>query len=202
MQSIDNQIKNKIKQNRRGKIFFGEDFAKFGSPNAIRVALHRMVKEGLLIRVAFGIYYFPKHDTDLYGYIFKDKPSIDDIARAIAKRDKCRIVPTASHALNMLGLSTQVPMNVVYITDGAPRRIKVGEGRGILFKHTSDLKRLSFKSQKMMLIVSALREIGEGRITDEEKEVIKKHLETISKKELETDIKLIPVWIRKLLFSL
>jgi len=56
MQSIDNQIKKKIKQNRRGKIFFGEDFAKFGSPDAIRVALYRMVKEGLLIRVAFGIY--------------------------------------------------------------------------------------------------------------------------------------------------
>jgi len=49
-----------------------------------------------------------------------------------------------------------------------------------------------------MLIVSALREIGEGRITEEEKEIIKKHVETVSKKEFETDIKLIPVWIRKL----
>jgi len=202
MQSIDNQIENKIKQNRRGKIFFGEDFAKFGSPDAIRVALHRMVKKGLLIRVAFGIYYYPKPDFELYGYLFKDAPSVDEIARAIAKRDKCRIAPTASHALNMLGLSTQVPMNVVYITDGAPRRIKVGEGRGILFKHTFDLKRLSYKSQMLMLIVSALREIGEGRITKEEKEIIKKHFSTVSEKEFETDIKLIPVWIRKLLLSL
>jgi len=202
MQSIDKQIKKKVKQNKRGKIFFGEDFAKFGSPDAIRVTLHRIVKEGLLIRVAFGIYYYPKHDTELHGYVFKDTPSIDEIARAIAKRDKCRIVPTASHALNMLGLSTQVPMNVVYITDGAARRIKVGNGRGILFKHTSDLKRLSYKSQKLMLIVSALREIGEGRMTAEEKEIIKKHFSTVSKKEFETDIKLIPVWIRKLLLSL
>jgi predicted transcriptional regulator of viral defense system len=202
MQSIDAQIKKKIKQNKRGKIFFGEDFAKFGSPDAIRVTLHRLVKEGLLIRVAFGIYYYPKHDTELYGYTFKDAPSIDDIARAIARRDKCRIAPTASHALNMLGLSTQVPMNAVYITDGAPRKIKVGEGRGILFKHTSDLKRLSYKSQMLMLIVSALREIGEDRITAEEKEIIKKHFSTISKKEFEIDIKLIPVWIRKLLLSL
>jgi predicted transcriptional regulator of viral defense system len=202
MQSVDTQIKKKIKQNKRGKIFFGEDFAKFGSPDAIRVTLHRLVKEGLLIRVAFGIYYYPKHDTELYGYTFKDAPSIDDIARAIARRDKCRIVPTASHALNMLGLSTQVPVNAVYITDGAPRKIKVGEGRGILFKHTSDLKRLSYKSQMLMLIVSALREIGEDRITAEEKEIIKKHFSTISKKEFEIDIKLIPVWIRKLLLSL
>ena len=202
MKSIEVQINKKIKQNKRGKIFFGEDFAKFGSPDAIRVTLHRIVKEGLLIRVAFGIYYYPKHDTELHGHVFKDTPSIDEIARAIAKRDKCRIVPTASHALNMLGLSTQVPMNVVYITDGTPRRIKVGNGRGILFKHTSDLKRLSYKSQKLMLIVSALREIGEGRMTEEEKEIIKKHFSTISKKEFETDIKLIPVWIRKLLLSL
>ena len=202
MQSIDKQIEKKIKQNRRGKIFFGEDFAKFGSPNAIRIALHRMVKEGLLIRVAFGIYYYPKPNSELYGYVFKDTPRIDEIAHAIAKRDKCRIVPTASHALNILGLSTQVPMNVIYITDGAPRRIKVGEGRGILFKHTSDLKRLSYKSQKLMLIVSALREIGEGKITKDEQEIIKKHFSTISAKEFETDIKLIPVWIRKLLLSL
>jgi predicted transcriptional regulator of viral defense system len=202
MQSVDIQIEKKIKQNKRGKIFFGEDFAKFGSPNAIRTALHRIVKEGLLVRVAFGIYYYPKHDKEISGYVFKDTPSIDDIARAIAKRDKCRIVPTASHALNMLGFSTQVPMNVVYITDGAPRRIKVGEGRGILFKHTSDLKRLSYKSQMLMLIVSALREIGEGKVTAEEKEIIKKHFSTVSKKEFETDIKLIPVWIRKLLLSI
>ena len=202
MQSVYSQIKQMILQNRRGKIFFGEDFAKFGSPDAIRVALHRMAKDGLLVRVAFGIYYYPKPDFEHYGYVFKVTPSIDDIARAIAKRDKCRIVPTASHAFNMLGLSTQVPMNVVYITDGAPRRIKVGEGRGILFKHTSDLKRLSYQSQKLMLIVSALREIGEGRITKEEKEIIKKHFLTISEKEFETDIKLIPVWIRKLLLSL
>ncbi len=202
MQSIDKQIEKKIKQNKRGKIFFGEDFAKFGSPDAIRVALHRMVKSSLLIRIAFGIYYYPKHDTALYGYVFKDTPSIDTVARAIAKRDKCRIVPTASHALNMLGLSTQIPMNVVYITDGAPRRIKVDKEYSILFKHTSDLKRLSYKSQKLMLIVSALREIGEGRITEEEKIIIKNHFLTISERELNTDIKLIPVWIRKLLLSL
>jgi len=202
MQSIEKQIEKKIKQNRRGKIFFGEDFAKFGSPDAIRVALHRMVKEGLLIRVAFGIYYYPKPDSELYGYLFNDAPSIIDIANAIAKRDKCRIAPTASHALNILGLSTQVPMNVVYITDGAPRKIKVDKGRYILFKHTSDLKRLSYKSKMLMLIVSALREIGENRITKEEKEIIKKHFSTISEKEFKTDIKLIPVWIRKLLLSL
>ena len=202
MQSIDKQIEKKIKQNRRGKIFFGEDFAKFGSPDAIRVTLHRMAKKGLLIRVAFGIYYYPKPDTEFQGYIFKDIPSIDEIACAVAKRDKCRIVPTASHALNMLGLSTQMPMNVVYITDGTPRRIKIGESRGILFKHTSDQKRLSYKSQKLMLIVSALREIGENRITNEEKEIIRKHFSAVSKKEFETDIKLIPTWIRKLLLSL
>ena len=83
---IDKQIKKYIKQNKRGKIFFGEDFAKFGSPDAIRVTLHRMVKEGLLIRVAFGIYYYPKPDFELHGYVFKDAPSIDDIAHAIATR--------------------------------------------------------------------------------------------------------------------
>ena len=202
MQSVEYKIENKIKKSKRGKLFFQDDFATFGSPGAIRLALSRIQKKGLLLRVAHGIYVYPKINDIEW---IEDKyllPSIDMIAHAIAKRDKIRIVPTASYALNVLGLSTQVPMNVVYITDGAARRIKVGKGRGILFKHTSNARSLAYKSKYLMLIVSALREIGEGNITSEQLESIRKHFIKISQKEFETDIKLMPLWIRKLLLSL
>ena len=202
MQSVEYKIENKIKKSKRGKIFFQDDFAMFGSPGAIRLALSRIQKKGLLFRVAHGIYSYPKNNTNEWieeKYIL---PTIDIVAHAIAKRDKIRIVPTASYALNALGLSTQMPMNVVYITDGAARHIKMGKGRGILFKHTSNTRSLAYKSKHLMLIVSALREIGEGKITTEQLDIIKKHFSKITRKEFETDIKLMPLWIRKLLLSL
>jgi len=202
MQSIENKIENRIRNSRRGKIFFQDDFAMFGTPGAIRLALSRIEKKGLLVRAAHGIYSYPRINKIEW---IEDKyilPSIDEIARAIAKRDKIRIVPTASHALNALGLSTQVPANVVYITDGTARRIKVGKGRGILFKHTSNTRNLAYKSELLMLIVSALHEIGEGKVTNEQLAIIKEHFSHITKKEFEADIKLVPLWIRKLLLSL
>jgi predicted DNA binding protein len=102
----------------------------------------------------------------------------------------------------LLNLSTQVPANVVYLTDGTARKVNIGEGKGIFFKHTSEVKRLTYKSEHLMLIVSALREIGENNITDEQLSIIKEHFSHITKHEFETDIKLIPVWIRKILLAL
>jgi len=202
MQNTSNQIKTKIKNSRRGKLFFPDDFATLGTPDAIRLALGKLHKSGLLMRVAHGIYYYPKLNKNKYIKTKYLPPSIDEIAYGIAKRDKIRIVPTGSYALNTLGLSTQVPANAVFITDGAPRRIAVGKGRGILFKHTSEARSLAYKSRLLMLIVSALREIGEGKTTPQQLEFIKSHLSNVSQKELNADIQLMPLWVRKILLSL
>jgi hypothetical protein len=198
MESTSNQIKSKILKSKRGKLFFPDDFAALGTPDAIRLALAKFQKSNLLMRVAHGIYYYPKKDTK-YGAI---PPTVEEIAYGIAKRDKIRIVPTGVYALNALGLSTQVPANVVFITDGAPRRIAIGKGRGILFKHTSEARSLAYKSKLLMLIVSALREIGEGKATPQQLEIIKSHLSHISEKELNTDIQLMPIWVRKIMMQL
>jgi len=154
------------------------------------------------VRVATGVYCYPK--INKFEWL-DDKyllPSIDEIARAIARRDKIRIVPTGEYALNALGLSTQVVMNVVYITDGAPRRIKVGDGKGILFKHTSEVRRLSFNSELLMLIDSALREIGEGKMRPHELEIIKEKLKYVTQKDIDRDIDLMPIWVREIVLKL
>ena len=202
MQTTINQIESKIKNCKRGKIFFIGDFADLGTPDAVKKSLQRLVNSNFLVRLAVGIYWYPKKEKELYGVKVSGKPTLDEIAKAIAKRDKARIVPTGLHALNLLNLSTQVPANVVYLTDGTPRKIKIGEGKSILFKHTFETKRLAYKSEYLMLIVSALREIGENKITPEQLKIIKSHFANITKQEFETDIKLMPVWIRKLLLSL
>ena len=93
-------------------------------------------------------------------------------------------------------------MNVVYVTDGAARRIKVGGGRGILFKHTSEVRRLAFKSKLFMLIDSALREIGEGRVRTKELEIIKEKLKYATQKDIDRDIDLMPIWVRDIVLKL
>ena len=102
------------------------------------------------------------------GYAF---PSLDAIAKAIAKRDNLRIAPTGDHALNWLGFSTQVPCNAVYWTDGTQRRINIGKGRGILFKHSTSMDNFAYQSDLMQLIVLAMRERGNGNLTETEAEV-------------------------------
>jgi hypothetical protein len=200
MQSVYNQIENRIQSYKRGVILFPDDFADLGSSEAVRIALMRLCRAGVIIRVAHGIYCFPKLDTKWGNYIIQ--PSVDDIAKAVAKRDKVRIIPTGAYVLNILGLSTQVPANVVFVTDGSARRISIGKGKGILFKHTSEMRTLAFKSEMMMLLITAIREIGEGNITSEQIEILKKHKQTISQDEFNTDIQLAPVWVRKILIAL
>lgn len=158
-----------------------------------------MTASGLIIRVARGIYCYPKTDKVLgLGIIY---PNFEDIAQYIAKRDKARIVPTGSYALNVLGLSTQVPANVVYLTDGSPRKITLNSGKGVKFIKTAP-RNLAFKNRLAMLITFALKEIGEGNVTDEQKLHISQLLKNEDKAAIEKDYALMPNWIQLLISKL
>ena len=131
-----------------------------------------------------------QHDP-LLGAI---NPSTEDIAKAIARRDKATIVPTGSLALNALGLSTQVPLNVVYLTDGSARKIDLGK-RKIIFKKTSP-KNLAAIGPISKLAIQALKEIGKDNLKEREKEIILEHLKKEDPYKLEHDIRMAPEWIR------
>jgi hypothetical protein len=193
MQSIEDQIKIIISRKSRGVVLFPEEFSSIGSSEAIRLALHRLANSGYIKRIAHGMYARPK----ISKYIGEVLPTAEDIALAIAKRDKIRIVPTGSYALNALGLSTQIPMNLVFLTDGAQRLIKIGK-RSIRLKKTTP-KNLLAKGQISSLVIQALREIGKGNLTESEEKKIIQLLKKENKKDLEHDIKLSPVWIRKIM---
>ena len=196
MKSIVNEIENKIKYGRRGKILFASDFSSFGQPKAVNKAMERLIESSMLIRLAQGIYLYPQTDIRLgLGVLY---PTVETIAREIAKRDKARIVPTGVYALNALGLSTQIPMNVVFMTDGAARKIKIGNGQGIVFKRTV-AKNLSYKNDVLMLVVAALKEIGEGNVTPEQLTKIKDLISKEKQEDIKVDLKLAPAWIKKLL---
>ncbi len=197
MQSVENKIITSIKKQGRGKIFSAYNFSKFSDNNSIHVALMKLTKSGLLIRLANGIYLYPK----INKYVGVVYPSLDEIAKVIAKRDKARIVPTGVYALNVLGLSTQVPLNAVYLTDGSQRRVKIYDGHGILFKKTSP-KNLAYNSDLIMLIVSALKEIGEDKVTDEQYKILKEKLIQVDKNVVIRDISLAPDWIRRIILKM
>jgi hypothetical protein len=140
-----------------------------------------------------GIYTRPKK-SKLIGEVM---PSAEEVAEAIVKRDRVRTVPTGSYALNALGLSTQIPMRIVLLTDGSPREIKIGK-RTIKFKKTTP-KNLLAKGKISRLVIQAIKEIGNGQVTESEEAKIIKLLKEEDEKNLIYDIGLAPVWIQKIM---
>lgn len=196
MQSIHNQVKNIISKKRKGAIVFAEDFKKIGDGGTIRISLFRLCKENFLIRLANGIFLYPKIDKKFgLGVIY---PSIFEIANEIAKREKARLIPTGVYAMNRLGLSTQVPAKVVFLTDGAPRTIKIGQNASIKFQKTT-AKNLAFKGKITQLVCSALKEIGKNNVTDEQLQKIAQALALENNKTIEHDAKLAPEWISNII---
>ena len=193
MTSVEDKILQHIVAFPKGELFLPSDFSELGSSEAVRLSLFRLEKEGVITRVAQGIYVRPR-ESSLIG---KLTPTAEEVAEAIAKRDKIRTTPTGSYALNALGLSTQVPMNIVLLTDGSPREIKVGK-RKIKFKKTTP-KNLMAKGKISRLVIQALKEIGNGKVTAVEEQKIMDVLKKENEKDLKHDIVLAPVWIQKIM---
>ena len=195
MQSINNQIKIAIKKKGRGKIIFTKDFSLLGTEFAIRQSLWRLCNDGMIVRLAAGIYLYPKN-SKLIGIVY---PSVEDVVKQIAKREKSRIVPTGLYALNKIGLSTQVPMRFVFLTDGAARELKIA-GVNVKFQKTI-AKNLSFKGKITILVVFALKEIGKDNVRQDELERINKLLQHESEEIIIADSKLAPNWIAEILLN-
>ncbi|MFD2965840.1 DUF6088 family protein [Sphingobacterium bambusae] len=186
-----NKIENKILKSSRGEFFFADDFKNFATPENIRVTLFRMENDGLVERLAHGIYIKPKKDP-LLGTIY---PNIGEVAKEIAKRDKARIAPTGVMSLYLLGLTTQVPLKAVYLTDGSQREVKIGN-RTIKFKRTVP-KSFAIKDELLHLIVQAFKEKGQQEITEDFLEIIKKAVKKLDKKVFQNEVVYAPVWIQK-----
>lgn len=186
-----------VEQSKEGTIFIPDDFTKCGTPDAVRSGLSRLCRNGKLCRFAKGIYYIPL--CDKWDGTLREPP-LDAVALKIAQRDNARVIPTGAYALNRLGISTQVPANIIYITDGSARQVRFGDGKSITFRHSNDLGNFAYQSQLMQLAVLAMREIGEKSITEEQKEIIKTMIiEQVSEEDFKHDIVLAPIWVKSIL---
>jgi len=188
--STSSSVARKIYGMGRGWAFSVIDFSTFGSRSAIDVTLYRLLKKGTIRRVIRGIYDYPAYSKVLQTEM---SPDIDQVARAIARKFGWRIQPSGPAALNLLGLSTQVPSRMVYLSDGPNRTYTIGK-QTLAFKH-SPLKESGFKLRESALIVQALKSLGPQRISPEVVTSIKRQLDPKLHTKVLKDTKTATGWV-------
>lgn len=194
--AVRTQIKEFIINRGRGNIFFPTDFYHLGSVSAVNMALSRLASAEFIFRLGTGIYSYPKIDP-LLGML---KPSLEEVATAVAGKEQIIIRPTGATALLKLGLSTQVPMKIVYLTNGTPRQIKIGKGLITLKKTTPKI--LAIKGEITFLAVQAMITLGQKDVTDDVVKQLKNRLKNEDPQQIVEDAKLVPGWIRQILFKI
>lgn len=161
IESIESKILNKIRKCGSGRYLFASDFVVYGEQKPLSKALEHMAKVGTILRISHGIYFYPKIDKVLgQGGLYL---TLEDIAERITNRYKARIVHSGLYVLNRHGFSTQIPMNVVYLTDGFNRKIIFYIGTSIQFKRTAP-NNFVFHSQLAMLQTLAYKTLGKGEV--------------------------------------
>ena len=188
-QSIDSQILARIRGRGRGSVQVPGDFLDLGSREAVDIALHRLARKKTIRRLTRGVYDFPKQHPVL-GLL---TPSAEDVAKALAGRDRTRLQPAGAYAANALGLSEQVPAKVVFLTDGPSRTVKIGSTT-IQLRRTTP-RSMAAAGRLSGLLIQALRELGQEHVTPERREHLKRTLPAEKRQELVKDLPLAPAWM-------
>lgn len=191
------EITKRIKNTHTGQILFISDFSDLnGNEKVISRALSSEEKRGNVIRLANGVYLRPKNTR--FGVVY---PSVDEMVNAIARRDRAKVQPCGVTALNILGLSTQVPTKYTYLTSGSSRKLKLGN-RLVELKRSVP-KNFAFKTVLGALLMQALKSLGEKNISKQEIEQIHKLVSEETQKEaFKQDLSLMPIWMRKLITNI
>lgn len=197
MQAVEQKILSRIYGRGRGWAFTKTDFvAGFGEAN-IHQALSTLTRAGKIRRVCHGVYDYPRH-SELLGQALS--PDIDQVAQALARKFNWRIQPSGEAALNLLGLSTQVPGRWIYLSDGPSREYSLGEdGRQTLAFRKSSLKDTGFKYRESGLLVQALKALGKERVDAAVIETLRRRLEPKLCRHILSDTRAVAGWILQII---
>lgn len=187
---ILNEIKQRILDAEDNTVFVAVDFVDVADKTTVSVCLTRLEAEKIIKRIIRGVYYKPEYNDFLQEHI---APPTDRVARAIARNYGWTIVPCGDTALNLLGLSTQVPAVWAYVSDGTYKEYMYDNTK-ITFKRTTN-KEISKMSYKTALVVQALRTLGKDNIDDVAINKLSNDLTTQEKKRLLTEAKTVTSWI-------
>lgn len=189
LNSTDNQVLKRIRSKRRGWAFTPADFSDLGSRTAVGKALMRHAQAGTIRQLARGLYDFPIHHPR-FGII---PPSDDAIADALKGEDTFRLQVSGGHAANVLGLSTQVPMRTVFLTDSRSRKVRIGK-REIVLKNTS-ARHLATAGRISGTVIQALRWLGQRYFSPAMIATLRRNLSDEQKQQLLKDVRYAPAWI-------
>ena len=191
MNSIEKKVLSRVYGNGKGYAFSSSDFIDKFPINNIDKALSSLTKKKKIRRVARGIYDYPKYSEFLQQEL---SPDIDQVARAYARKFNWNIEASGNTALNILGLSTQVVGNYIYLCNGATKRYTLNDGTILEFKKSS-LKNIGFKHKESSLIVQALRTLGKDRVDENIIKSIREQIESKKYQKILKDTKSSTVWI-------
>lgn len=193
--TISKTFEEKFRKTKNQSLIFASDLSMYNQ-DYIGDLLSIYTREGKLIRLANGIYL--KTTKTKFGPVL---PSPTEVAEAIARRDHAQVLMSGLAAENYFGLSTQIPMKIVFLTSGSARKLTVGNTI-IEFKRGVP-KNFAYKDKTVATLCLALKSIGNGRVTDEQKAILKKFLNDYTREhDIKDDLKLMPQWIQKLLNEL
>lgn len=183
-------IRDRIRQSDYGTVYVAVDFVDISDKTNINAYLARLAEEGLIRRVMRGVYYKAEYNEMLGEYV---TPAVDNVAQALARNFGWTIVPSGDTALNMLGLSTQVPAVYVYASDGAYKEYEVNNTT-IRFKRTTnrDLAKLTYKTA---LVVQSLKALGKEHIDNKVIAQLQHILTAEEKSKILTEAKTVTAWI-------
>lgn len=190
MQSVHNKILARIRGKGRGCAFSSKDFLDLGNRNSVDKTLSRLCAQRIIRRVASGIYDFPRKDEELGG---KLSPDIHEVAQAIARKNGVRIQPSGAQAANLLGLSTQVPAQVVYLTNGKSRTVDIAN-RTLIFKRVEP-REMQPGSDIGVLVTQTIRYIGRDQVDKKVIDYLHRQLSESDHKKLLKDARYMEDWI-------
>lgn len=188
-QMIETKILSRINGHKRGYVFTPGHFLDLGDRGAVGMAIKRLCDQGLIRRLARGLYDHPRTHPQL-GVL---SPTPEQIARALTEKDGSRIQPSGAYAANLLGLSEQVPAKAVFLTDAIDRRITVGR-REIVLKRTTP-KNMTTAGRTSGLVIQALRYMGQRHVDDAIVDRLARRIGKDDRQALMKDIHYAPAWI-------
>lgn len=184
-------LRERIEALPEDTVLFRSDFPEYHS-EFVGGTLAELTQEGLLVKLAQGIYAKPRRSR--FGFVL---PSVDKIAQAIAARDNAEVLPSGMTALNVLGLSTQVPMKYSYLTTGSERIIKL-ENQEIRLKRGVP-KNFCYKTKLIALLVQALKALKQQNVGQEEIQTIRSLIsKEPDKTTLAKDVDMMPIWMKRI----
>ena len=195
------QMREMLRTWERGRFVFTDDFASLESQGSVRIGLCQLVSEGVLHRLARGIYYYAGVSGNINITTSFVLPSEETIAYAVAERERIRIIPYGDQAAKKLGITGMSISMLKYLTDGAPRVINLAKGRKIYFNHTSEVKMFDFCNETMQMISAAIRALGEDMTGVRERQILQEAIRKVPEKEFEKDITIPPAWVQVIMLE-